>query len=376
MSSRICRGSSRLLLLLLTCVLLAGCARIATLFNPAATPTRTIAPTQPAARPRVSPTSTLSATATPATSTGTVNVALLRVRQGPGTTQPIVTNVKQGDRLVILGRNPAGDWLNVRLPNGVTGWVAAQYVTVDGAASSQAVPTSVPETIVPVATRKGPPTGAAIAYLVSVVDGDTIDVWLDGVNERVRYIGIDTPERLQPGYEAATEANRAILGAGPIYLLQDISDRDQTEGGRLLRYVYLPDGTLVARELVARGWAQPVESPPDTFYAKEFRQLAVQAARQKLGFWAPKPPPDGAMPYGLTTNLAQVRKNPGAGFPVNEAVPKDTPLTVYGRTPQGDWLQVRTPTRAGGWIDSGFVQLNVPKEQVPVVEDAATTPTP
>ena len=106
--------------------------------------------------------------------------------------------------------------------------------------------------------------------------------------------------------------------------------------------------------------------PPDTRFAKEFRRLAVQAAQQRLGFWAATPPADGAMPYGLTTGAARVRKGPGTGFAVNANLTKDTPLTVYGRTPAGDWLQVRTPTRAGGWIAASLVRLNVPISQVPV----------
>ncbi len=104
-------------------------------------------------------------------------------------------------------------------------------------------------------------------------------------------------------------------------------------------------------------------------FAKEFRRLAVQAAQKRLGFWAAKPPADGAMPYGLTTGAARVRKGPGTGFAINANLTKDTPLTVYGRTPKGDWLQVRTPTRAGGWISAGLVRLNVPVGQVPVASE-------
>jgi endonuclease YncB( thermonuclease family) len=211
-----------------------------------------------------------------------------------------------------------------------------------------------------------PPSGATPATLVKVIDGDTLDVAIAGKVERVRYVGVDTPERSQPGFEAATEANRPLLGAGPLYLVRDVSDRDKTSDHRLLRYVYTSDGTLVERVLVARGFAQPVEYPPDTKFAKEFRQLAVQAAQKKLGFWSSTPLADGAMPYGLTTGAAKVRKGPGTGFAVNASLTKDTPLTVYGRTPAGDWLQVRTPARAGGWISAGLVRLNVAVQQVPV----------
>jgi endonuclease YncB( thermonuclease family) len=83
------------------------------------------------------------------------------------------------------------------------------------------------------APRPGaPPPGATPATLVKVIDGDTIDVSIAGKVERLRYVGIDAPERSQPGFEAATEANRTLLqagalGAGPLYLVRDVSDRDK-----------------------------------------------------------------------------------------------------------------------------------------------------
>ncbi|OQA42234.1 MAG: SPBc2 prophage-derived endonuclease YokF precursor [Chloroflexi bacterium ADurb.Bin325] len=206
-----------------------------------------------------------------------------------------------------------------------------------------------------------------MAELVKVVDGDTIDVRIDGAVERVRYIGVDTPERNQPGYQAATAANRALLGAGPLYLVRDVSERDRMASPRLLRYVYLADGTHVNAALVAGGWAQPVEYPPDVRHAAELRALAVTAAREGRGFWAAEPPADGAMSYGLTLAAAHIRRGPGNDFAVTATLPPDTPLTVFGRTAAGDWLQVRAPDRTGGWLAAGLARLNVAVEAAPVV---------
>ncbi len=80
-----------------------------------------------------------------------------------------------------------------------------------------------------------------------MIDGDTIDVLVNDQLERVRYIGIDTPERAQPGYLAATEANRALVTSSPLlYLVKDVSERDRTLDTRLLGYVlystHLPCG--------------------------------------------------------------------------------------------------------------------------------------
>ena len=87
---------------------------------------------------------------------------------------------------------------------------------------------------------------------------------------------------------AATEANRNLVTSSPlIYLVKDMSERDRTRSARLLRYVYLADGRLVEAELVAGGWAAPVEYPPDVRFAKTFRQFDVQAAKRRTGFWSP-----------------------------------------------------------------------------------------
>ena len=214
------------------------------------------------------------------------------------------------------------------------------------------------------------PADAISAELTRVVDGDTIVVITGGVTETVRYIGVDTPERGQPGYTAATEANATLLDAGALLLVPDISKRDRW--GRLLRYVYLADGRMVNSEMVAQGWAQPVEYPPDTLHASELRILAREAADARRGFWNGAGS-DGAMPYALTTTNADIRAGPGAGFEINMTVPQGTPLTVFSRTHFGDWLQVRTPDRSGGWIEAHMVRLNVPAAQVPVPRDLPPT---
>lgn len=233
-------------------------------------------------------------------------------------------------------------------------------------------PTPVPSTPAPAQPSANVPAGAIAAQLARVVDGDTIDVVIDGQPATVRYIGIDTPEQGDLGYRAATDANAALLGAGTLYLVADTSDKDRYD--RLLRYVYTEDGAMVNREMVAQGWAQPVEYPPDTRFATEFRQAASEAAQAGVGFWSGSAS-DGVMPYALTTgNSTNIRSGPGTVFDISTAVPLGTPLTVYGRTPDGEWLQVRTPDRSGGWISAGLVALAVAASRVEVAQDIPAPP--
>ena len=90
------------------------------------------------------------------------------------------------------------------------------------------------------------------ARVVRIVDGDTLHVELDGRDETIRLYGVDTPERGEPCFAEATEALRGFGGA-EVRLRRDARDRDRY--GRLLRYVYAPDGRSVDAKLVAAGVA-------------------------------------------------------------------------------------------------------------------------
>ncbi|KPL89735.1 hypothetical protein SE16_00760 [Ardenticatena maritima] len=129
---------------------------------------------------------------------------------------------------------------------------------------------------------------AQSAQLVGVVDGDTIDVLLDGRVVRVRYIGVDTPERGDALYAAATEANRRLLGNGALLLVRDVSETDRY--GRLLRYVVAGD-TFVNAELVRQGYAQVLTVPPDVACADWFVALQREAIAAGRGLWATPPTP-------------------------------------------------------------------------------------
>ncbi len=122
------------------------------------------------------------------------------------------------------------------------------------------------------------------AQVLHVIDGDTIDVLLDGNEYRVRYVGVDTPERDEPFYREATQANRDFVDGQTVTLAVDVSETDQY--GRLLRYVYLADGTFVNAELIAGGYARLVTYPPDVANADYFADLQREARQAERGLWA------------------------------------------------------------------------------------------
>ena len=109
------------------------------------------------------------------------------------------------------------------------------------------------------------------ARLISVSDGDTIRALVGGSEERVRYIGIDTPEVGEPCFAAATRANARLLTRGQLRLEYDRERRDRY--GRLLAYVYAGEA-FVNAELLRRGLAEPLMVAPNLRHAVEFRRLA------------------------------------------------------------------------------------------------------
>jgi len=134
----------------------------------------------------------------------------------------------------------------------------------------------------------GDEADANAARVVRVVDGDTIRVSLGGKEVTVRYIGIDTPETVdprrpvQPFGKEASERNKNLVEGKSVRLEKDVSETDRF--GRLLRYVYVNDD-MVNATLVREGFAHAVSFPPDVKYQDLFRQLEREAREAKRGLW-------------------------------------------------------------------------------------------
>src|SRR4051812_6321052 len=122
----------------------------------------------------------------------------------------------------------------------------------------------------------GAATAVANATVTRVVDGDTLAVRAGKTNDKVRLIGIDTPESVKPNTPvqcfalAASARMKALLPAGtPVRLVRDVDARDRY--GRLLAYVYRgSDDLFVNLALVHDGYAVVDTIPPNVSYAEEF----------------------------------------------------------------------------------------------------------
>jgi micrococcal nuclease len=135
-----------------------------------------------------------------------------------------------------------------------------------------------------------PPRDAVAVKVQRVVDGDTFVAVVRGRRERIRVIGVDTPESVDPnrpdepyGKEASDFAKHHLDGE-TVRLAGDAEPRDRY--GRMLAYVWLRDGTFWNALLAAEGYAQQLTIPPNVTYAPLFRRLVAEARRNDRGLWA------------------------------------------------------------------------------------------
>lgn len=140
-------------------------------------------------------------------------------------------------------------------------------------------------------------------------DGDTIKVDMNGKVETVRFIGVDTPETHDPRKavqcfgQAAANFTKQTIGQQPVRLEADPLNTDRDRYNRLLRYVYLQDGTLVNAKLIQEGYGFAYVSFPFTKQS-EFSQLQTAARQAGRGLWA-KCTPQTNQYGGFTSNDAR-----------------------------------------------------------------------
>ena len=124
-----------------------------------------------------------------------------------------------------------------------------------------------------------------------VVDGDTIDIAIGGNTERVRLIGVNTPETKHPtkgvecfGPEASAYTEKLLPVGTKLRIERDIEARDKY--GRLLLYVYIANSNVfVNLDLVLKGFARPMVFEPNTAHKTDFAQAATQAELRNVGLW-------------------------------------------------------------------------------------------
>lgn len=179
--------------------------------------------------------------------------------------------------------------------------------------------------------------------MTRVVDGDTIDVLIAGTTYRVRYIGVDTPETVDPRTDVqcygreASERNHRLVEGKTVLLEKDISEIDKY--GRLLRYVWV-DGEMVNAALVRDGYAMAISYPPDVKYQELFAGLQQQAREAGLGLWGPV-----CIPTPVAPGVCDFS---GTGQPVIKGnISQTTGEKIY-HVPGGDYYDVTVIDESAG----------------------------
>ncbi len=129
--------------------------------------------------------------------------------------------------------------------------------------------------------------------VTSVIDGDTIHVNIDGTDEKVRFIGINTPETVDPRTQVqcfgkeASDRLKDLANGKLVRLEYDDSQSLRDAYGRLLAYVYLEDDQMLNRKMIADGYAYEYTYLTPYKYQSEFRELQNIARVSGRGLWNP-----------------------------------------------------------------------------------------
>lgn len=130
-----------------------------------------------------------------------------------------------------------------------------------------------------------------MARVEKVVDGDTVEVSLSTGRERVRLLGIDTPETVHPtkpvecfGPEASARLAELAPVGSELRIERDVELRDRY--GRLLAYLWTPDGTFINRSMVADGYAMTLPIDPNRAHRGTLAEAESSARRAGAGLWS------------------------------------------------------------------------------------------
>ena len=133
----------------------------------------------------------------------------------------------------------------------------------------------------------------SLYQVIRVVDGDTIDASIAGETERIRIIGLDTPETVDPrqtvecfGLEASAKAKEFLLNQ-QVRLEADPTQGERDTYSRLLRYVFLADGRNYALEMIKQGYGHEYTYRVPHKYQQEYQQAENEARNAERGLWAP-----------------------------------------------------------------------------------------
>ena len=205
----------------------------------------------------------------------------------------------------------------------VQGWTA-RFVLAAGLACATVLPAYASED-----------AAAEEGVVVRAVDGDTLVIRIAGRDEKVRLLGVDTPETKHPrkpveyfGKEASAFTRRMAEGKR-VRLDSDPSNTNRDRYGRLLRYVFLPDGTLLNAAIIEQGYGHAYTRFPFQ-RMEEFRALERGARENERGLWAAERMPASGVPLDTASLAPPVNPAHTIGKPDQEVFLTRTGTRYHG----------------------------------------------
>lgn len=235
----------------------------------------------------------------------------------------------------------------------------------------QAATTSAPVALPPSPVSLTMPQGLERATVTNVADGDTIEVSAHGQTERVRLIGVDTPETTHPsrpvecfGREASA-FTRELLRGQTVLLEDDPTQDNRDRFNRLLRFVWLPDGRLANYEIIARGYGFEYTFRTPYRYQAQFKAAERAAREAQVGLWAPETcngerraadeitPVVGATPTAMPEATPLSPSFDGCRTEPNAALAPNVPVAIVAIDKRAEVVTLRNVGRAmvnlDGW---------------------------
>jgi endonuclease YncB( thermonuclease family) len=184
------------------------------------------------------------------------------------------------------------------------------------------------------ASTAAPPSFAIRANVMRVVDGDTVVVRYQGRSDRVRLIGIDTPEVGQCFAKEATSAMQTVAGRHTVRLVGDRTQARRDRYGRLLAYVVLPDGRDVGRELIKLGAAHVYVYDRPFTRLQSYRDAESGARNRSAGLWG------GCRAASPVTTTTAPATTPTTTSPVGNCTPSYPDVCIPPPPPDLDCGQI------------------------------------
>ncbi len=153
-----------------------------------------------------------------------------------------------------------------------------------------------------------------LILVTKIIDGDTLMVKINDKEEAVRLIGIDTPETkdsrktIQCFGEKATERAKELVENKKVRLEADETQEDKDIYNRLLRYIYLEDGTLLNKKLIEEGFGFEYTYKIPYKFQTEFKEAQKMAEENKMGLWADNACPTPTVSETITPTTVPVKK--------------------------------------------------------------------